>query len=122
MNPDLDLLKGVGHHGDEHVDENDDGHCLVGHEQHLAHKLRERLAAVHLDVLELRHAEQRPVQRPVAVLQPDTNRLFTIRIVAGGQSKQKVFLVVHIIVKLFKRADISTLSFPLVKSSVVVCL
>lgn len=46
---DLDILEGVGHHGDEHVEEKDDGHEVVGHEQQLGDGLREVLAVLDLD-------------------------------------------------------------------------
>lgn len=46
---DLDILEGVGHHGDEHVEEKNDGHEVVGHEQQLGDGLREVLAVLDLD-------------------------------------------------------------------------
>lgn len=37
----LYLLETVGHHSYEHINENNDGHDVVGHEEALAHSLYE---------------------------------------------------------------------------------
>ena len=68
----LDLLERVWHHGDEHIDKDDDGHRVVAHEHVLADTLREGLYVTLADRVELRQTEQRPEQGHVAF--PDTDR------------------------------------------------
>ena len=67
---DLNILKGVGHHGDEHVEQQDDGHAVVGDEQHLSHHLREVLPVVDLNAAGRHQREHGPEQRDVAREQP----------------------------------------------------
>ena len=68
--PYLDLLKRTRHHGDEHVDEYDDGHDVVHHEQDLTHSLREGLHRPLPHRAQWHEAEQGPEQRQVAVPYP----------------------------------------------------
>ena len=67
---DLDVLEGVGHHGDEHVEKQDDGHAVVGDEEQLRHRLREILAGFDLYTAGWRQGEHGPEQRDVASEQP----------------------------------------------------
>ena len=63
----LDLLERVGHHGDEHVDENDDGHRMVHHQHILADLFGERLRLALANGVQLGQPEERPEERHVAL-------------------------------------------------------
>ena len=74
MPADLDVLEGVGHHGDEHVEQQDDGHAVVGDEEQLRHCLREVLAELDLYAAGRSQREHGPEQRDVAREQPAAER------------------------------------------------
>jgi len=76
----LDLLEGVGHHSNEHVNEHDDGHGVIAEQHVFGDALSEILDLAFADRPELCQAEQRPEERHVTfpqtacISQPPTDR------------------------------------------------
>ncbi len=68
----LNVLKAIGHHGDEHVNEDNNGHDMVADEQVFAHGLGVRLHVTVPDRGQRGQAKQRPEQRREAG--PETKR------------------------------------------------
>lgn len=65
----LNVLEGVGHHGNEHVDKHNNGHGVVNHKQMFPHLFRELLHRPIPHGVQLRQAEQCPKQRCHAAAQ-----------------------------------------------------
>ena len=74
MGANLDVLEWVGHHGDEHVEQQNDGHAVVSDEEQFRHRLREVLAVLDLYAAGWRQWEHGPEQRDVAGEQPVVER------------------------------------------------
>ena len=65
-----DVLIGVVHHGDEHVQEHHQWNDVVGSEHGGAHKLGELVVGVHVGDVEADQAEDRPEERLQGLKQP----------------------------------------------------
>lgn len=74
VNEYLYLLKTVGHHSYEHINENNDGHDVVGHEEALAHSLYEPMLLLKVGALGRADTEQGPKQRCKGHVQPRKHR------------------------------------------------
>lgn len=68
----LNLLETVGHHSNEHVYEDYDGHDVVGHEETLAHRLYKHVLFLKVCALGGTDTEQRPEERRKGHVQPRT--------------------------------------------------
>lgn len=85
----LDFLKRVRHHGDEHVNQYDDGHCVVDHEKVFTDDLRKGLHVSLSDRTQLCKPEERPEQGHIAFeetayIQSKTNMLCQLELFTSG--------------------------------------
>jgi len=82
----LDLLERVGHHCNEHVNQDDDGHRVIAQQHVFGDALSEILDLAFAHGAELRQPEQRPEQRHVtfpqaaAVRSSDAKQQPTLRL------------------------------------------
>ena len=65
-----DVLVGVVHHGDEHVEQHHQGDDVVGAEHGGAHELGELVVCVHVGDVQVDQAEDGPEQRLQGLEQP----------------------------------------------------